>query len=327
MISVKPWLLLLILLSIVLANASDKPTIADGAALARKALDRTNILQLSSFELSASIATSDHMQGTYSLRWNGPDQWREEIHLADFTQTTVGGKGQIWQQRSADRPPEAVYYLRPMFGFGGSRNASFTTGVKPDETIRSIREHKVKGAKAWCLELVTPRKMSRNLCVNESMEVVAREHPFEDTDFIAVDSKQYPKLISWKEDDFNLAVRADVQTIDTHPHFAPSTFDPLNLPSHAGCFDPAPPILISKVQPGYPSEDRVNGKEGRVAIAISLGADGNPKSGRLLASPTPSLAQATAKAAVQWRYEPALCGDIPVEQEIIIETRYSLERR
>src|SRR5882762_2353692 len=49
-----------------------------------QAVTHTNIFELSSFEMKANvqIATQGKLtDGTYQLLWNGPAQWREEIHF------------------------------------------------------------------------------------------------------------------------------------------------------------------------------------------------------------------------------------------------------
>jgi len=75
------------------AIASDNPS-QDGKDLIEKAADKMNIFALPYFEMKANVRILDNqekrLEGTYSLLWNGPDKWREEINFAGYTELQLG---------------------------------------------------------------------------------------------------------------------------------------------------------------------------------------------------------------------------------------------
>ena len=49
-------------------------------------------------EMKASLKLDNHghpVEGTYSLLWNGRDQWREEINLPGYSEIQVAGKDDV----------------------------------------------------------------------------------------------------------------------------------------------------------------------------------------------------------------------------------------
>ena len=116
-----------------------------------------------------------------------------------------------------------------------------------------------------------------------------------------------------------------IQTIETSPTFAAGTFDvPSGVTSRPGCLDFEPVRLVTKVRANYPENERRTRVQGRVALAVLVGADGIPKGVQLLSAPSRGLAQASADAVQGWRYDPATCRGTPVEQrterEILCES-------
>src|SRR5947209_20401832 len=80
-------------------SASDKLNQDAVAAKLREAAKKTNIFELPSFRMTADITLAvdgSSANGTYTLLWNGPDQWREEIELSKYTEIQIGGRGATW---------------------------------------------------------------------------------------------------------------------------------------------------------------------------------------------------------------------------------------
>lgn len=314
------------------AICSEKPDVQTGKDMIERAVAKTNILALSAFEMKAAVHIHEQgkdVNGTYRLAWNGPDRWREEVNLPGYEEVSVGGKGIVWQKQSATLSSELAYYVRSALGFGSSPTASLTAGARSDETIKGVRERRLNGSEAWCWEVVDSRKATREVCIDEATEVVIRPDPLKDTDFVNVGSKRYPNSVRWKGDgDSGDHMEIQIQTTNTNPTFAPGTFDrPSGVTSRPGCLDFEPIRLVTKVPANYPENERRTRIEGRVALAVLVGADGIPKGVELLSAPSRGLAQSSADAIQHWRYDPATCRGIPVEQRIVVVTKYALEYR
>ncbi len=87
-----------------------------------------------------------------------------------------------------------------------------------------------------------------------------------------------------------------------------------------------PTKLIVKVPPIYPEEARLNRIEGTVKLHAIIGKDGSVE--RLtLVSGHPSLVPAAMNAVNQWKYEPLLVNNQPVEVEFDVEVVFRLTRK
>src|SRR5438105_4028525 len=84
--------------------ASDDPAKSqDALRRIQEAVAKTNIFELPSFEMKASVQIESQgklLDGSYQLLWNGPEQWREEIQLPEYTEVQVGGKQAVWIQHT-----------------------------------------------------------------------------------------------------------------------------------------------------------------------------------------------------------------------------------
>jgi len=115
--------------------ASSKSDQEQVLAKLREAAAKTDIFELPSFTMKADITldvdgTTD--QGTYTLFWNGPNEWREEIELSRYKEVQVGGKRMIWVQRSTAFIPPPIVNLRRALGFGTNNGSSVSVLAQPE---------------------------------------------------------------------------------------------------------------------------------------------------------------------------------------------------
>jgi hypothetical protein len=80
-----------------LLGASNKSEQQQAIQRVERAVAKTNLFELASFEMKAVLRVVDYKgrlieEGSYELMWNGPDQWREEIGFPDYHEVQVGGK-------------------------------------------------------------------------------------------------------------------------------------------------------------------------------------------------------------------------------------------
>src|SRR5205807_1196078 len=95
----RPILLVFLIALVASASAfagSEKTIKAE--QMLQEAIAKNDIHELASFEMKASLKLDNHgrpVEGTYSLLWNGPDQWREEINLPGYSEIQVSGKDAV----------------------------------------------------------------------------------------------------------------------------------------------------------------------------------------------------------------------------------------
>jgi len=304
-----------------IALASDKER-QDARELLEKAEAAADILQLTAFELKASVKLENQgkpIAGSYLFLWKGSDQWREEVALPSYTQVTVGAKGVVFQKRSTDFLPLQISQLQGLMSYG----RRLLPG--PKETILRVHGHKINGIKVDCVEIADPEHNSREICVDLSTNALVRESPFVDRDLAAVGSKLFPRSLTYVEHGKSI-VLAEVTELKTTDAFPSSAFDPPpGALSKPGCINPDRGWVDRKVPPIYPPQERMAHREGTVSVYAVIGSDGTLHDLRIVSGASPALDRSTLDAMLQWRYEPYTCNGVPVEVESILVTNYRLQ--
>jgi TonB family protein len=302
-----------------------------------QAVTHTNIFELPSFEMKASvqIVTQGKLtDGSYQLLWNGPDQWREEIRLPGYTEVQVGGNGTVSIQRSTSFLPLRIYHLHTALGFGsgtlGSGGASGSlvqSGLVPTDKVKKMKQRKEHGEAQMCVEYENEVKRSLDICVSQTTNTIVRSASYLDKDIQPAGSgKVYPRFLSFTEEGKTVA-RVNITDFTTPTQFPPNSFNPpAGASPQAGCMNPTAPRLTKKVSPQYPDIALRVRIEGTVAVDARIGTDGIPRIGEVVGHANPNLESSSISALKEWRYEPATCNGKPVEVETVLQVNYSLSR-
>jgi len=316
-------------------GASDTSEQQEAIKRLELALSRTNILDLPSFQMKASVLIDIQgkpSEGSYQLLWNGLEQWREEISLPGYTEIQVAGKETLWIQRSTDFIPLRIYQLHSALGFSSDAAGaepgptwSFTQlGLGPRGIVKNTRSRKEHGAKVTCVEIENELKRESEMCVSDSTGTLVRSSSYEDRDFQPVGGKVFPRLLSFVENGRPVA-KVNVSELLTPAQFGPNAFTP---PSGAlqqpGCMNPVPPRPVKQENPKYPFGARERQLQGTVSVDAQIGLDGVPKIRKVVADPNPDLTKPSLDAIAGWRYEPATCNGKPVPIETVLQVKYTL---
>jgi TonB family protein len=299
-----------------------------------QAVTHTNIFELPSFEMKADvqIATQGKLtDGTYQLLWNGPAQWREEIHFPGYTEVQVGGNGTVSIQRSTAFLPLHIYHLHAALGFGsgalgaGPSGSLVQSGLEPRDKVKKIRERKEHGEPQICVEYENELKRSSDICVSESTNTLVRSAPYSEKDIRPAGiGKVYPRLLSFTEEGKTVAT-VNISDFTSPAQFPPNSFDPpAGVSPQAGCMNPTAPRLSKKIYPQYPDSARRDRIAGTVAVDARIGTDGVPRIGDVVRYSRADLERSSISALKEWRYEPAACNGKPVEVETVLQVNYSL---
>jgi TonB family protein len=275
-----------------LAGISNAPDQQEAKKLLESAISRTNIFDLPSFRIKATlqIETQDKwLDGNYQFLWNGPDQWREEIDFPGYSEVQIGGKGTIWTMRNPDFIPLRIYQLHAALGFGSG--------------------------------------IAGPVCINDTTGVIVRDSSsYSDSDFQPIGGKLFPRSLNFIEDGKKVA-GVSITELVTPADFTPDSFaTPPGASQQAGCMNPMVPRTVNKVPPVYPTNARQQHVQGTVAVDTEIGVDGVPKMKSVVANPDPSLAKSAADAIKAWRYESATCNGKPVPIETLLHITYKLSQ-
>ncbi len=317
-----------------LLSASDAPEQQEAMRRLERAVSMTNIFDLPSFQLSATVQIENRgkpLDGTYRLLWDGPEHWREEISLPGYTELQVGGKGTVWIHRSTDFIPLPVYQLHAALGFGSVAGAdtghfeSFVQlGLTPKDRVKKLHFRKQHGDRLTCVETEDEQKSSWEVCVNDSTGTLFRGASYEDRDFRPVSGKVFPRFLSFLENG-KTVVKVNVNDLIAPAEFPLNSFTPLvAVSAEAGCMNPMPYRRVKSLAPQYPQDARQQRIEGTVVVDVWIGTDGFPRIHKVTASPNASLEKATSTALTGWHYEPATCEGRPVQVETVLRINYTI---
>jgi hypothetical protein len=260
------------------------------------------------------------------LWWNGPDEWREEIHFPHYDEIEVGKKEKVWLQRSTNFLPISINTLHSTLGFGtGMVSSLVRSNLSPADSVKKVRERKEHGVQLTCFEFVSSEaKPMSDICVDDKTNTVARSF-FVDKDLQVVGGeKLYPRRLSFVEAGKTLA-SASITELSTPGHFPPNFFTPPSgVAPRDGCMNPSRPRAIKTISPEYPPNAIQERASGRVAFDSWIGIDGVPRVGTIVVRGSPDLERVAEHALKEWRFEPATCRGKPVEIEAILVGNFHL---
>lgn len=314
------------------ARSADTPA-DEVRALIQQAEDRINIFALPSFEMKANLqvdVAGEMTNGLYTLLWNGPEQWREEITFPWYSETQIGSKGSIFIKRSTDFLPVRIQQLRSTLGYGSiSGNGAFAfLRPGPRESMKKPSVRNKDGRKLKCVEIVRSSgdaEYKREICIDAATGDFVRQG-FADKDMMTFGGKFFPRYLSFVENG-KLLVVVQVTEVSVPGSFSVDAFDiPPGAMPHSGCMNPFPPTILKQERPQYPEAERLSRTSGTVHVYSVVGTDGTLQHERVLSAPSPGLKVAALDAIQHWRYEPATCNGSPVDIETVITITFTFDR-
>jgi len=323
-----------VLVPAVKLDAGDETERAEGKKKIEQAVAQTNIFELSSFQMKASVqieSQGKQIDGSYQMLWAGHERWREEINLPGYKEIQVGGNGKVWVQRSTDFMPLRIYNLHAVLGFGsgagvGHRYAEslVQSGLIEKDVPRKMHSRKQHGERLSCVEIENERKTSREICVNDVTGTIVRNPSYVDKDFQPAGTKIFPRHLRFVVGGRTVA-KVDVSELVTPAQISPEAFDPPQgaVPQN-GCMNPMPFRIDNRIPPEYPPRARASHVQGTVAVDVWIEADGTPQIGEVVARADSDLEKSTIEAIQRWHYEPAKCNGVPVNVETVVQINYAL---
>jgi hypothetical protein len=130
----RPMLLVFFIALVASASAfagSEKAIKAE--QMLQEAIAKNDIHELPSFEMKAILKLDNHghpVAGTYSLLWNGRDQWREEINLPGYSEIQIAGKDATSVSRTTKYMPWQINLVHNLLGYDQNLKLSENEKVK-----------------------------------------------------------------------------------------------------------------------------------------------------------------------------------------------------
>ena len=273
------------------------------------------------FKFELRTFGSKPSRGAFSWLVTPEGDWRQETKFLDYSDLEINRGTTLWIKRSVDyRPLQAVWVETAFSNFLYLNRAE-------DEITRysTTSEHHVE---LRCVDLLRD-KTARTLCFDaednlRKVELRDSYTIYEFSDYRAIGKKFAPyRMVTTREG--RVVVDGAIEGLTTAPKFDPSLLEP---PSGAikrgGCLNPTLPSLKKKVDPEYPSTFRSARRQGTVTAYVLITSDGAIQNPAIIQTGGQYLDASVLKAVRKWQFEPAKCGDVPIDYEAEITVDFAL---
>ena len=263
------------------------------------------------------------MQGHLRLQWQTKDHWRSRLDLGPFQEIRIRNGEMEYTLRNYDYTPLQVNEFFSLFGLDDVTDAI---------TARKMSNRTEAGVALLCVQGRFEEDEPDEVCVDrDSHDLVSNswdEAPDQSrrqsfSDYVVANGIRYPRELDMYLDGSRL--------IEAHiTNFQPAPFDPALLmpPKDAierrKCAALTRPIAIKKqsidfgVRPGLSAEDM---------IVLTIETDGSVGDIRVVQSGGAKLDGRVVEAFKNWKFKPAMCGDVPVLDEVTAVVDYRVVAR
>ena len=279
-----------------------------------------------SFRLVARVQVFDkkgHIrEGIYNLLWQSPTVWRDELKFADFTQVRTAAADKIFINRNIPSFSMEVLQLLKLLKFPDFLRSNSKAKAQ------NLRESIKNGSRVRTIDLAVPGNSPwKVVSLDEASPIPTRieykksHYGYKFENYMVFAGHQYPRTLV--EFDSNKPL-SQVQVEDlTEANFDASTFipsaDALWLhwcphPEGARLLEPE----TNKTYP-FPSNLPFRTMEQHVVIYGIIGGDGRWHNLAVVKSAGKEMDEYWLNMVLQQRYSPAKCGEVPIEEESVME--------
>jgi hypothetical protein len=319
---------------------ADEKTAAQAEKLLSETVQLTDIRAPGStpFRLNARLVGTedkDHpFEATYSLEWQSPTSWRDEISAPNYKEVRVAWNDHLFISRNPSNPDSQAFQLRRLI------ELPVRFDLNPIMRIEKLSEKRTQGALQRIVEVSMYQRLSMKLYINDSLPTISRieskgagspTYPFYDfdssleyEDYKEFHGHRFPyKLIQRNSG----RATGEVEIVElTEAPSQTTSFDP---PPDAHwirwCAHPIPARAIpnqNQLLPGPPPQIRHGAPPLHVQIYGIIGTDGAWHNLTVLKSEGEVVDSWVLRLMVRTKYSPATCDGTPVESEEIREFNY-----
>ncbi len=316
-----------LLLLTVTASGKEKPEV-QARPLLKAAAERSllNADSKSPFSLTASFTvyglSAKRFDGKYEWLVNSEGGWVKRLSFADYTDLQIGRGSTVQIKRSVQFQPIQAAIVQNAF-------SDYMYLDKAGVTIERFFTTSENHVKLRCAELLNG-KYSRTICVDPDQNLKTSAFKFsrisyEYSDYRPAGRKFVPyKITARRGSNTLLDVNVERIALDSEVD-APLPDPPEGAIQRSGCLAPTLPILKRSEFPGFPMNIPVANREGQVIFYVLIGSDGRVRNPVVIQTGGESWDSAALDALRHWQYEPAKCGETPVEFETEVPVNFSVE--
>jgi len=322
-----------VVLSLLLLTASvwgkEKPE--DQARTLLKSAAERSLLNADSkfpFSLTATFAlyglSAKRLDGKYDWLVNSEGDWAKHLSFADYTDLQISRGSSLQIKRSIQFQPIQAAIVQNAFSNplyvdqAGEVVERFFMTSENHVKLRCTDLLRGKSRRTICID---PRQNLRSIAFNSSRII------YEYSDYQPAGRKFVPHRITAEQGSSTLLeVSVDKIALD-------SELDPL-LPDtpegaiqRSGCLAPSLPTLKHSEVPGFPTSAPIANYQAQVIFYALIGTDGTVRNPVVTQTGGESLDSSALEVVRHWQYEPAKCGDTPVEFETEVPVNFIMQVR
>ena len=260
---------------------------------------------------SVRLSGTKRVDGKYVSLLTSEGDWAKQLLFADYSDLQVAHGSTVWLKRSVAFQPLQAAIVQNAFNSPLHLNEP---GTVVDRYFK-LSDHHVD---LQCVDILRGRSR-HTVCVDSGQNVRLLTIPthitYEYSDFRPAGKKFVPyRIIAKQWEKTVLDVKVDKVALDSE------TVSQVPAPAEGsiqrtGCLSPILPTLKQTEAPDFPESEPYANSMRRLMIYALIGTDGRVKEAVVTQSGGRAFDVAVLEAVRHWQYEPARCGETPVEFE------------
>jgi TonB family protein len=311
------------------ASGKEKPE-EQARPLLKSAAERSllNADRKTPFSLTAAFTvhglSAKRLDGKYGWLVNSEGDWAKHLSFADYKDLEIGRGSSVRIKRSVQFQPIQAAIVQNAF----SNPLYIDQAGDVVERFFMTSENHVK---LRCADLIRG-KSRRTICIDpdQNLRTIAFKSSriiYEYSDYKPAGRKFVPHRITAKRGSTTL-LEMSVEEVALDSELDSRLPDPPEgAIQRSGCLAPSLPTLKHSEVPGFPMSAPIANFQGQVMIYVLIGSDGTVRNPVVTQTGGESLDSSALEAVRHWQYEPAKCGDTPVEFETEVPVNFIMQVR
>lgn len=280
------------------------------------------------FSLTATFTvyglSAKRIDGKYEWLVNSDGDWVKRLSFADYADPQIGRGSIVQIKRSVQFQPIQAAIVQNAF----SNQMYVDQAGDVVERFFTTSENHVK---LRCADLLRG-KSRRTICIDpdQNLKTIAFKSSriiYEYSDYKPAGRKFAPHRIIAKRESTTL-LEVSVEKVALDSELDPRLPDPPEgAIQRSGCLAPILPTLKHSEVPGFPTSAPIANFQGQVVFYVLIGSDGKVRNPVVTQTGGESLDSSALDAVRHWQYEPAKCGDTPVEFETEVPVNFIMQVR
>ncbi len=279
------------------------------------------------FKFQLRTPGSKPTPGAYSWLLTPEGDWRKEMKFLDYSDLRIYRGNTLWAKRNIDfRPLQAGRIEGALSNFVYVDRAEdeitrYSTTSEHHVDLRCVDVRRDRSSRKFCFDADNNlRKVEeKRRSISSDVDIV-----YEYSDFKQLGKKFAPSKILAKRDGF-VVLDGSIETLTPVANLDPSLLTPpVDAVKRNGCLTPSLPKEKETSNPHYPATARSEHQQGTVVTYALIGNDGLVKKTEVIQTGGQALDAAVLDAVRKWQFEPAKCGDVPVDFEVEVAISFEI---